>query len=374
MAGPPGKPTAATRVYALSLRQATPDSHEYLTLDWIARQAARLCGLSYAGVQRLEEAGPGFAVPDDTLTTAQAAALRLADAQLLGGVVPHAFVATKAISHPLVAPAADAPPGWEPVPRIERTTLPGHTVFSPADARLACERLMPLGPLRAKAAADRGGHGQRVLRTPDDCAAFARGADADGMLRSHGMVLELDLPHARSYSIGEVTLAGLRIAYAGRQYDTRDAHGGRVYGGSSLMATRGGMESLAGRARTPAMRTAVALACAYDAAVRAAYPGIVRTRCNYDVVIGMDARGQPRAGVLEQSWRVGGATPAELGALEAFLQDPTLARALASTRERHGPAWLPRDADIVCRMHDARCGPITKYRTLRFHGSQAQDA
>ena len=44
------------------------------------------------------------------------------------------------------------------------------------------------------------------------------------------------------------------------------------------------------------------------------------SRRNYDVVAGLDARGQRRCGVLEQSWRVGGASPAELVALAAFLQ------------------------------------------------------
>jgi hypothetical protein len=74
--------------------------------------------------------------------------------------------------------------------------------------------------------------------------------------------------------------------------------------------------------------------------------------------------------VLEQSWRIGGATPAELGAIEAFQRDPALTRVLACTRERHGATCLPRGAEIVCRTDDPRIGSITKYRTLRFHGSQ----
>ncbi len=360
-------PGPCTQVYALSLQDVPADGHEQRTLDWIARRVARLCGLPYAGVRPPQAACAGFAVPDDTLTTAQAAALGVGEA-LLGGVVPHAFVATKVVSHPLVAAGADAPPGWNPACRIERATLPGHAVFSARDARIACARLLPLGPVRVKLASTRGGQGQRLLREQADCIAFLR--DADDALARHGAVLELDLPQARSYSIGQVELGGVRIAYAGRQHDTRDARGERTYGGSTLMVTRGGLDALAAQVDTPALATAVALAHEYDAAVRTAYPGIAYTRCNYDVVLGTDARGLRRGGVLEQSWRVGGATPAELGAIEAFLHDPSLLRVLATTRERHGHAHLPRDAEIVCRMDDARIGPITKYRTLRFHGSQ----
>jgi hypothetical protein len=139
------------------------------------------------------------------------------------------------------------------------------------------------------------------------------------------------------------------------------------------MVVRGGLDALAAQVRMPAPATAVALAREYDAAVRAAYPGIVRTRCNYDALLGADARGLPRAGVLEQSWRIGGATPAELAAIEAFMRDASLQRVLATTRERHGAARLPRGAEIVCRIDDPGIGPITKYRTMRFHGSQAQD-
>ena len=359
----------SAEVYALSLQEAASGSHEYRTLDWIARRVAEICNLPYAGVRRLHEARGGFAVPDDTLTVAQAEALGVGDA-LLGGVVPFAFVATKVVSHPLVAPDAAAPPGWNAALRPERATLPGYAVFSAEDARIACARLLPLGPVRAKPAGARGSEGHRRLREEADCEAFLRACEADNVLAHHGAVLELDLPQARSYSIGEVQLAGVRIAYAGRQHDTRDARGRPAYGGSTLMVVRGGLDALAEQVRTPALSLAVALAREYDAAVRAAYPGMLHTRCNYDAVLGSDARGVARAGVLEQSWRIGGATPAELGAIEAFQRDPALNRVLACTRERHGAACLPRGAEIICRTDDPRIGPITKYRTVRFHGSQ----
>src|SRR5918994_1270444 len=58
--------------------------------------------------------GPVYFVPSETLVGAEVArelGIR-GEHDLFGGIVPHAFVATKAISHPLVAPHAHAPAGW----------------------------------------------------------------------------------------------------------------------------------------------------------------------------------------------------------------------------------------------------------------------
>ena len=58
---------------------------------------------------------------------------------LFGGVVPHAFVATKVITHPLVDAAAQRPEGWEPRfgERVAPVVLPGFSVFAHEDARKA---------------------------------------------------------------------------------------------------------------------------------------------------------------------------------------------------------------------------------------------
>jgi Protein of unknown function (DUF3182) len=53
-------------------------------------------------------------------------------------------------------------------------------------------------------------------------------------------------------------------------------------------------------------------------------PGFTVSRRNYDVAQGIDGEGQRRSGVLEASWRSGGASTAELAAMKEFAQDPTL--------------------------------------------------
>ena len=48
------------------------------------------------------------------------------------------------------------------------------------------------------------------------------------------------------------------------------------------------------------------------------------SRRNYDIARGIDAQGQWRCRVLEQSWRIGGASGPEVAALQAFRADPAL--------------------------------------------------
>jgi hypothetical protein len=77
------------------------------------------------------------------------------------------------------------------------------------------------------------------------------------------------------------------------------------------------------------------------------------------------ADGSTRVGVLEQSWRVGGASGAEVRAIWAFLDDPALERVRASTVELYGLApHVPTGAFVYFRGADAHGTPLVKYATL----------
>lgn len=365
-----------THVFSLPDASTKGDTHESVTLEWIGRHVARLCELPYAGSHSHGTArSDGFAVPEDTLTRDQADVLRLIDeTDFFGGVVPHAFVATKAISHPLLSREADAPPHWHEAlgHALAGTTLPGFTVFSLRDARQACERLLPLGDIRAKLAAGKGGDGQRVLRTRRDCEIFFEQHSTPEGFPKYGACIELDLSESTTYSVGEFRLAGLSLVYVGTQKATRDAQGRAVYGGSRIEVVRGNLADLAAAFASTPFAGAITLTRRYDSHVRAAYPDLMSSRCNYDVISGVDSRGNRRLGVLEQSWRVGGATAAELGALECFIADPSTQRVIASTHEHYGKARLPDGAEVYCAMDDPHCGPITKYRMIKAYGSQTR--
>jgi hypothetical protein len=72
--------------------------------------------------------------------------------------------------------------------------------------------------------------------------------------------------------------------------------------------------------------------------------------------------------VLEQSWRVGGASGAEVEALVAFRDDATLRAVRASTREVYGPqVTAPPGATVYFAGNDERAGPLTKYTVVEPH-------
>src|SRR3546814_9494081 len=90
-----------------------------------------------------EVPAPGaYFVPGATLSADQARALGIrGEDDLLGGVVPRSFLATKTISHPAIGPDAMVPEGWshELARALGDAVLPGYSTFSIADARVRSE-------------------------------------------------------------------------------------------------------------------------------------------------------------------------------------------------------------------------------------------
>ena len=86
------------------------------------------------------------------------------------------------------------------------------------------------------------------------------------------------------------------------------------------------------------------------------------SRRNYDVAQGLDGKDRKRSGVLEASWRSGGASTAELAALREFAQDPTLQVVEACAVKLFGSGHeAPRNALVHYRGDDPDDGPITRY-------------
>ncbi|HEY9254851.1 MAG TPA: DUF3182 family protein [Stenotrophomonas sp.] len=354
------------QVHALAVRELPEDGHERATHHWVAETVARVLALPYAGL-----AGPGerdtasYFVPDETLDVATAAALGIAGSeQLLGGVVPFPFLATKVIAHPLVPAAQVAIAGWDDAlaQALAADTLPGYSAFCGEDAVRAYTLLRRAGRVRLKLPTGVGGRGQWLLQDEADLHDALATLPEDYLPR-HGVVLEIHLARLTTFSVGEVELPGRSIAYHGTQVSTPDRDGRQVYGGSDLHVTRGSLAQLQDAALPAAARHAVRAAHAFDRKLREAFPQAALSRRNYDVAYGEDAAGRTHCGVLEQSWRVGGATPAELAAFEAFALDPALTCVHAATRELHGqPA--PAGARVYYDGDDPRVGPLVKYLTV----------
>src|SRR5262249_60729126 len=119
------------------------------------------------------------------------------------------------------------------------------------------------------------------------------------------------------------------------QRTVADNEGRPVYGGSELVCVRGDWQVLDGLQMSPEGRAAVAAARRYDEATEE-FHGFTASRRNYGGAQGVGVDGRPRSGVIEPSWRVGGASSAELAAFAAFARDPSLQIVGASHVEEVG--------------------------------------
>lgn len=342
--------------------------HETQTREQIARRIAQLKGCAFsAELPREYWPQRTYLAPSQTLCAPLAQRLGIGnDDDLFGGVVPHPFVATKAITHPLISPDAAAPEGWsQQLPAdLEFAVLPGYSTFSREDAFEAGERLFALGPVRVKPVAETGGRGQAVVHAMDELA-MVLGALPDSSFTDQGVVLEHNLVNVETLSVGQVRVGGLLASYHGRQRLTRDNRGALTYGGSDLTVVRGDFQALLASMPPGPERKAVDQALHYDAAVRRCFPEFFASRVNYDVAQGVRAEGTWSSGVLEQSWRIGGATGAEIAALEAFQANPDLQSVRTSCVEQFGPlAPTPSGAVVYFQGEDPEVGPLTKYALL----------
>lgn len=369
-ADPPGQ--ARIVVVHSGQPSSNPQGHECSSQNRVAARVAALLGYRYGGEY---DAGarydlPLYFVPRETVSgLAEAARLGIrGEHDLFGGVVPHPYVATKVITHPLLRPGCAAPQDWTGAfgERVRDVVLPGYSAFSRDDARAAGLDLLAGGAVRIKLASGIGGGGQTVAADAHALDQQLAALD-DAQLRDGGVVLERNLRQVVTHSVGQVRIGRHLASYCGIQHVTRNNAGEEVYGGSELLVARGDFEALLALPHADEVRTAVAQACAYHRAALSCFPGMLASRCNYDVAQGVDDSGAWRSGVLEQSWRIGGATGAELAALAAFQADPSLMVVRAATAEVYGGASPPPDADVYFNGVDRHVGAIAKYtRTMPY--------
>lgn len=343
--------------------------HERIARAAMAKQLATLLGYDFAGDYDPDQHRSGhiYFVPQHTLLREQSEQLGIRDeGDLYGGVVPDYFVATKAITHAAIDPDAHVPEAWSHhlAENLRGVVLPGYSAFSAVDLRRAALSLLRQGRVRIKGARGIGGSGQWVAGHEAELDEVIEQLDA-GELHEHGAVVEQNYELAQTYSIGEVAAAGLRIAYYGLQSVTRNHRGHDVYGGSDLHIVRGSLADLLRLDLPVNVKVAIRQAATYDAAVGHAFPDFFASRRNYDVLQGLDRGGHFVSGVLEQSWRIGGASPAEIGAIEAFKSDPGMQRARASIREVYSAAApVPPHAHVLFHGVDEQVGWLLKYSVI----------
>jgi hypothetical protein len=245
---------------------------------------------------------------------------------LFGGVVDKPFEGTKAISHGLIAESAVHPDGWSNAfsDAIKDVVLPGYTAFDKLDAEIAARKLLQEGyVVRGKRTLAAGGGDQHVLETLEDLEPVLR-AIPQQEIATFGYVLESNLqPEGLAIrSIGQVEIDGTMISYFGTQRESKGDNGETRYGGSDLVIARGNYAALMEHVDDEATKVAIKQARIFDNAAEQ-YLGVVASRRNYDVAQGQ-LDGHFVSGVLEQSWRIGGASGPEVLAIEAFRSDPSI--------------------------------------------------
>jgi hypothetical protein len=346
--------------------------HERAALSGVARRLANLLGYRVAtlGEHSPRTGGHRYFVPSCTLTwdTAKRLGIRGPD-DLFGAVVSSAYMGTKAIAHPLVSTSAVAPAGWnDAFPQaVSGLVLAGYSAFALPDALEAGTRLLADGAVRIKPVLASGGNAQKVVQDAGSLEAVLVELDRGGALRD-GLVLEQDLAELRTFSIGRILAAGLDVGYYGWQKLTRNNRGDEVFGGSDLTLVPGGFDALLAAAPDDVVRTAIVQATQFDKAAQCLLPGLMATRRNYDVLLGHDRTGARRSAVMEQSWRVGGASGPEMAALEAFRAEPGRRCVRASCFEVYGEApEPPPGASVYYDGDDPKEGRLMKYTVLHPH-------
>jgi hypothetical protein len=346
--------------------------HERAVHQVLGRKIAALLGTRFLGehdpARHAVEAHYYF-VPSETLVGRQRCAeLGIRGPQdFFGGMVDQPFMATKAISHPLPERPSRVPQGWSTdfSEQVAGAILGGCSVFDLADAQRAGESLLAHGPIRVKPVRGKAGRGQEVIRDAQTLSACLAEQDA-AEVATWGLVLEENLREVVTFSIGQVQVAGLTASYYGSQRLTRDNTGEEVYGGSDLTLVRGDYAQLLRLDMPEPIRLALSEAQVYERAALAAF-GLMASRRNYDIAQGIDSLGRQRSGVLEQSWRIGGASAAEIFALEAFAADPQLRSLRASTYECYGESAPPDDAQQLYHGDEPEVGLLGIYVKVAAH-------
>ncbi|MBV4486798.1 DUF3182 family protein [Pseudomonas sp. SWRI153] len=358
-------------VVAHSVRVDAPQ-HEIQTNKALARWLAQILGLKFGGSYDPEKHRDRelYLLPTQTIVgSARARELGIKGPDdLWGGFVEHDFICTKAITHGLRSHLAQAPEGWSPLfsERVRNVVLDGLSVFALEDARPAAEHLLYAGPIRLKPIHACAGRGQEVIKSLDGFDEILARPEAQQIF-SEGVVLEQDLSEVVTHSVGQSFIGGKVLSYCGDQYLTRDGQGEEVYGGSNLLAVQGGYEQLLALDLPGDVRLAIEQAQVFDSAADEAYPRFFASRRNYDIAQGLDASGRKRSGVLEQSWRMGGASSAEVAALQAFANDPQMRAIRVSSVETYTDQALPADAIEVYRGPAENSAFLLKYVTVKSY-------
>lgn len=348
--------------------QCADSAHNIASIEMLAGRLSALTGASLLPTrQDFDESSDAFLVPTFAMVRADGHP-EMSVETFFGGIVDHGFMATKLVTHPHLHDNDKLPEGWAEgfAARLKDCVLEGYSVFSHDHAKEAAELLIKKHKIRFKNPYSSGGNDQTVVHSRQALETFLETVSAAEMAK--GLVVEEDVENSTTYSVGQVRLLDQTGSYLGRQYTVDGPDGFPVYAGSRLWVVRGGWDALLLNLQSPISRSIVAKARQYDEAATQ-HLGLIASRKNYDVLVGPITETGFRCGVLEQSWRIGGASPAEVLAMEKFAQNRNISAVQAVIREDHGhPRKINADDFVVYSGNDDLGLPLQKIaRVEKIH-------
>jgi hypothetical protein len=354
------------RVESLTRAKPVVPGPDAACLKHTAERIARLLQYDYGQARSaaVDARQRIYFVPDHTLTSVEAERLGVhSDRDLFGGVVPHAFVATRAATHAPVSADAEVPQSWSyALARIlAGCVLRGYSAFSHEDARLAAQRLLRTGPVRLN-----GGDNELAYDMLSDMDEFDEALDAIPVIdvAARGVVVEQALAEQTTYVVGRARVGNECVSYVGTRRAARIESGRPIHAGCDLAVVPGYFTALDRIGLSAEACDAVLKAARYDEAISHAYRSSFASRRSYDVVLGHDRHGAQRMGVRGPSWHVSAESPAEIAAMAAFRDVPGLQCLRAATYEAIGEVDVPSDAMVYYRNADVDGGMLTKYCTI----------
>ncbi len=305
-------------------------------------------------------------------------ALIESEKDFFGGIVPRAHQSTKAIMHPLVSREAACPLGWshefsQELVHLE-LVLPGFTVFNIEDIRTAFNHLYDKGvyQIRLKDPLGYLGMNQFVVTSFQELEQFISDKIVNNeKLQQYGLVVEENLcpEDLKIYSVSFVTVGSHQVQCIGVQ---RFSQG--LYRGTDHVIMQTGKriipELLAqvGIFNKEDAQVIIDKALLFRALLNKHIPEIKTARFNVDIVSGIASiysNGTcelvKRFALLEQSFRVGGASAAEIWGLEYLLCHPSVDAVCASTYYRYGDeaSQIVSGEENLYWGVDSRLGPIS---------------
>lgn len=284
---------------------------------------------------------------------------------------------TKAQVH--LPPDGESTPWWYDsrfAQKLQSNTVPGHTCFSVDGLRRATKELFhDFTTLRVKAVHGASGEDQTVVASAQEMDRYiderAHGPsgtvyELNQSLSRTGIVVEANLADVTAWSVTETRLPGATYTSIGRQTETEvclpDGSSIQEYGGTTAATFRGPVHKVSNIDGVKVRKTHPGDApqtIALDQRVLTAAQrhihamdgwskdGVFRTRANVDVLVGTikPKNRSPRTVVrsVEDSGRIGGASPEEALSIRRLKADPTLPFAVHSSRhlfdEEKGNIW-----------------------------------